>query len=235
MTDTFSKACLAIGIDGAALISGYLANDPRADEESSNVFRRSVDNALNSNDPETIKQLFESISHFFSNPNDEEMWKYALLIKHLSDHADENDCSWSVEENHWVELEKFGGSLDQICNNIKKINNDLVKKVISPEQYDNKLLSALAAFLAIGLTDDASTNVKSLLTLVSQNTPIMGAFISEDSPFGWGEIAANVRRMLEELTGIRIDVPEGVDPEEDEYFDNIDWDEVADEIVTTLG
>ena len=51
----------------------------------------------------------------------------------------------------------------------------------------------------------------------------------------WGEYAVNCRRMIEEFTGNCIEAPDGVDYEEDAYFDSVDWDIVAEKIVQSIG
>jgi hypothetical protein len=55
-----------------------------------------------------------------------------------------------------------------------------------------------------------------------------------DSEYGTGETLYSLRGALEKYCGVPINVPEGCDPDEDDFYSNYDWQQVVDSIMQGL-
>lgn len=213
------------------LIGNYFKNDPRTDQKTSVVFEEYLRKGILSN-TNAFQILSEELGSFFEKPDVFNFWKYALLTKFITfDLELESDIEIP---NCWMSMEEFGVNLKSCIIVLKKLNKAIDANEISTADYENGLMTVVSCFLALSLiSDDAFSNVSKLLKLVALNEKINGIGINENEM--WGEYAVNCRRMIEEFTGICIEAPDGVDYEEDAYFDSVDWDIVAEKIVQSIG
>lgn len=235
MHNSFEDVCLRMGIEARGLIAGFHDADPRFQGCDPDVFKCSFYSYLKTSSDASVEDLAKILVEYFQNPDRRDFWKYALLTKYINSYADEANCSWEGIPNHWIELERYGGSVEKICSEIIQLNNRLGAGKISSDGYEEEILSALASFLAVGLAKKPDENIYRLLELVVSNKSIAGAEISRDVECDWGELAFCARRMLEEFTDVRIDAPVSANIEEDGYLDLVDWSDVANEIVRKLA
>jgi len=227
----FSNLLKKLGVVQTNLLIGnYFKNDPRIDRKTSVIFEEYLRKGILSN-TNAIQILSEELGKFYEKPDVFNFWKYALLTKFIFDLELESDIEIP---NCWMSMEEFGVDLKSCIIVLKKLDKALAANEISSVDYENGLMTVVACFLALSLiSDDAFSNVTKLLKLVTLNEKINGIGINENEM--WGEYAVNCRRMLEEFTGICIEAPDGVDYEEDAYFDSVDWDVVAEKIVQSIA
>ena len=224
-----------VGIEDDLLAGFYFKNDPRSENLGTGIFESQLRLAIEKN-PDSIKFLIDGINDFLQSPDLYSFWQYALLSKHLHYLSDyEMEIEFEIP-NFWVALESFGVDLDSCIQVLNKLNSTVEINQITTEDYQNGLQTVIACYLALALSSsDSSSHVEMLIHLVARNDAIDDISISENTSNGWGEHAVYCRRLLEEFTGVCIEAPEGVDLDQDGYFDDIDWDEVADKIMQALG
>jgi len=234
-SEEFIDLIKSVGIEEDLLSGLYYKDDSRSENIGVGEFESQLKIAIENNSS-AIKLLIKTINNFFSSPDLYNFWRYALLSKHLKYLSDyEMDIKDDIP-NCWDAMESFGVDLDSCIQVLSKLNSAVESDEITTEDYQNGLQTVISCYLALALSSDDSTgNVEKLIHLVACNEGIDDASISENTSYGWGEHAVYCRRMLEEFTGVCIEAPEGVDLEADAYFDNIDWNEVADRIMQALG
>ena len=229
----FGEALVGLGLPSdASLLSGFYKDDPRNDE-GSGEFESQLQSSLESDAETKLAAAISKAQEFDNSPDIFNLWKFTLLYKFLGDL--ELDTETEIP-NSWAELDKFGGDLDECISFLRELNDAVASEVIDTEQYQDALLSVISLYLATALNDeDSEEKISNLLFLVGQNTPIDEVEISEMTAYGSGEHMSTARRMLEEWTTVRLEVPEGLDHEEDAYLDGYDWSTAASEITDRLG
>ncbi len=228
----FGELLASVGIEGDDLLSGYyFKNDPRTEDVGIGVFENKLRTAIE-DDESSIGVLINGLRNFFASPDLFNFWRYSLLSKFLAD----LDVDLAADCNAWDALGKFGVDLPSCMSILGQINVSVEAEEITTGDYQEALQTVVACYLALALNSEESTyHVEQLIHLVALNSEIDGINISENTSIGSGEYSLYCRRMLEEFTGVCIDAPDGVDFEADGYFDEIDWDTVADKIMQELG
>ena len=229
--ELYLKILSDAGISENDLLAGYYKNDPRGESEDLGIFESCLVAALENND-DKLNEIVPSINNYLLNPDIFTFWKFALLSKFLED----NDLLADINlHNSWQSLSEYGNDLPSCLTAFKTLNNLVENADISADQYQDGLLTVLACYLALALDDKkVKVKIKELINTIGTNSEIKGISIF-DTEYGCGEHMSACRRMLEEFTGVCLEVPDGADSEEDGYLDEVDWDEVSDQVVCNLG
>jgi hypothetical protein len=227
----YTKILSDAGISENDLLAGYYKNDPRGESEDLGVFESCLVAALQ-NDAEKLNTTITSINCYLSNPDVFTFWKFALLSKFIED----NDLSTDTDLTlFWRALSEYGNDLPTCLAAFEVLNTLVENADITADQYQEGLLTVMACFLSLALDhEDVDTEVSQLIHTIGTNSGINGIYIF-DTEYGSGTHMEACRRMLEEFTGVCLEVPDGADSEEDGYLDEVDWDEVSDQVVSNLG
>jgi hypothetical protein len=95
--------------------------------------------------------------------------------------------------------------------------------------------SLVLCYLAAAFNDDDTfARIRQLIHLIGNNEPIDGVSF-EGTTWGEGEHMQGCRRVVEELSEIRLEVPDGIDVDSDGYLDLVNWDEVAERVYSHLA
>ena len=233
--DNFMNLIRSANIEDDLLSGMYYKNDPRSENKGVGEFESQLKVAIEKNNS-SLKTLIKGLNYFFTKPDLYNFWRYALLAKHIKYLSDFEIEIKEEIPNCWDALEGFGVNLDSCTIVLNKINQAVESGEITDENYQDALQTIVSCRLALSLSSENSElNIKNLLHLVANNDEIDGVSISSDTSYGWGEHAVYCRRLLEELTDVCVEAPEGVDFEADGYFGDIDWDEVSNNILEKLA
>jgi hypothetical protein len=203
------------------------------DGEGSFACARFLKLAFEKNAETNLKKIADAYSKFSSKPDLLNLWKYTLLLKFTEDAGID-----SVEKipNPWVELENIASSIEDCVDFLRELNQAVEAKKIDSDQYKDGLISFASLYLSRALTEDESVEILTdLLNMLAGNGTIDGLEISDHTDYGSGEFGSAARCVLEEWTSVRLEIPDGVDTDEDAFLDAYDWSTAADEIVDHLG
>lgn len=227
----FEKTLSSLGLPpNSDLLSGYFKDDPR-NEDGVCHFLAKLESSLESDAETKLASVNNQSQEFDNAPDIFNLWKFTLLFKFLGDL--ELDTETEIP-NPWAELDKYGIDLDACISLLRELNEAVEAQRINESLYGEGFCSIISLYLAAALTDeDVDDRVADLIYLVGENRPIQDVAISES--ICYGDYMSQGRRLLEDLTSVRLEVPEGLDHEEDAFLDNYDWSIAADEIVSNLG
>ena len=229
--ELYLKILSDAGISENDLLAGYYKNDPRGESEDLGIFESCLVAALENN-AEKINAIVSTINNYLLNPDIFTFWKFALLSKYLED----NDLSLDTDLTlFWRALSEYGKDLPTCLAAFETLNTLVGNTDITADQYQEGLLTVIACYLSLALDhEDVDREVNQLIHTIGTNSDINGICIF-DTEYGSGTHMSACRRMLEEFTGVCLEVPDGADSEEDGYLDEVDWDEVSDQVVCNLG
>lgn len=225
-----------LGVSQTDLLAGYYKNDPRNDEinELSELEAALADKIKNI-EQSVVNLIKDSFDNYFNNQADFfTYWRYCLLAKHLNNWELIGNSDFEIK-NPWDSLENFFKNLDTCVLVFKDANELFEASIINSDEYQDLVSTAAVSYLALSLSsDDPLEHVTELLRLLGDNQGLLDVEISNNG-YGSGEYMASLRRLLEEFTGVCLEVPEGCDYEEDAYLENYEWGEAAEKIIEALG
>ena len=229
-TAKFNALIKELGHEESNLLGYYIKEDPLYDPDSDPGLESAWSSCMSINREGKIKIILESFSNFEKNPDIFTLWKYAALIN-IAGREEENFAPRVSWPSPWPILDTTYRNIDHCIDAMVQLNRKVEESQLSEEEYTDAMGSSVLCYLALALLDkDRWQLIRNLLLLIVENRSLYGARISDDLSYGWGELASMFRRYVEELSGVRVERPVGVDHEEDCYLDNVDWGVVAEEI-----
>ena len=228
----FTLLMNTMGYENFSINNFYLEDDRRGTAKSKNLLEKNMLAFIKKNDAEKIKLVARILNAFFEVPDAFNYWRFSLVLKIFVENYYEED--YGLPEC-WEKINEFGKSKKNCLIIFKKINQLYSGGEISSEQYRNGIQSFAISYLDSALNEgDAYDDITNLLRLIANNDYLEGEAIL-DIPEGTGELLLACRRTLEEFTRICIDLPEGVNNKNKNYFDSIEWGDVADSLIEAMG
>lgn len=229
----FDRLLNQIGYPGTNILGQYFTEDPRYESVGDAGLASAWDSCMASSRDEKTQLIFENLQNFRNDPDIYTLWKYILLNQYVA--VDLNVSSVVEFSSPFSLLEFIGGDIDDCLSKMREVGNLFLSKQISESNYQDAMKSLVLCYLAASFScEDSYSYVRNLIHLIATNEPIDDVCF-EDGSWGRGEHMQGCRRVVEELSNVRLEAPDGVDPEQDSYFDYVDWDEVADRVHSHLA
>ena len=221
-----------IGYENFSINSYYCEDDRRGTAKTKNLLEKNLLAFFEKRDTDKIKLVSRILNAFFQVPDVYNYWRFSLVLKIFVENYFEED--FGLPEC-WEKINELGKNKKNCISIFKKLNNLYSAGDISSEQYRNGIQSFVIIFLDSALNEgDAYDDISNLLRLIANNDYLEGESIM-DIPEGSGELLLASRRTIEEFTKICIDLPEGINNKNKNYFDSIEWGNVADSIIEAMG
>lgn len=231
-SQSFTLMLNTIGYENFSLNSYYLENDRRGNAKTKNLLEKNILAFIEKNDAEKIKLVARTLNAFFKIPDVFNYWKFCLVLKIFTENYSEEDYGLP---DCWEKIKELGQTKSNCISIFKKLNKLYGSGDIPEGQYFNGIQSFSIIYLDSALNDgDAYDDISNLLKLIANNDYLDGESIMDIS-VGTGELLLACRRTLEEFSKICIDLPEGVKNKNKNYFDSIEWGNVADSIIEAMG
>lgn len=229
--EKFHEVMTAIGCNN--FLGWYFTQDPRHEAGVVDGLADIWGSCLAENREDKFKAIEHCIREFLAQPDIYSLWRYSLLIKYAND---DSQCNWSADApNQWSLLESVGGTVENCLEMMQEVKALFLSEQITSSDHDDAMKSLVLCYLACAFSEeDTYAKLTRLMNLIGQNSYI-NDFEFENGVEGVGELLFACRRVVEELTEVRVDAPEGVDLEQDGYLDYVDWDEVATQIYERLA
>ena len=231
----FNQLMLDIGFEGGggSLLGLYFTEDPRFQSENDIGLAGAWNSCMASQREEKTRKIIASLHKFERNPDVYTLWKYVLVNQYAS--TDANGSTNAEFSSPFLLLEKIGGDVDQCVSAMNEVGSIFRANQISEQNYQDAMKSLVLCYLAAAFnTDDSFLCVRNLMLFIGVNEPLCEVSF-ESGSWGEGEHMQACRRVVEELANVRLEAPEGVDHQRDGYFDDIDWDDVADKVHSHLA
>jgi hypothetical protein len=229
----FGELMQDIGYEESDILGSYFKEDPRFDPEGHTGLSGAWDNCMTTRQQEKSKKILDALQAFQHKPDIYTLWKYTLLNKYAP-----SDLLRSEAINFpspFMLLEQIGGNIEQCLEAMRETRNLFQSQQISEQSYSDAMKSLALCHLAASFEDeDPYSRVRQLVHLIGNNDPVDGVCFDGGS-WGEGEHMQGCRRVVEELSEVRLEVPDGVDTEQDAYLDSVDWNEVADRVYSHLA
>jgi hypothetical protein len=225
------KLCKILGTDGIEILEPHFQWNPQSDDPKRAEFLVVARSALRGPMGPSVAKDAESIFvQVFSNSDPFSLWKFALiwfwLVYEWPDHFN------GTIPTPWCVLTAYGGSQRKTLKYLRTLNERAAARFITDDQYIDGAKTFALVYLALSLdSSNREKEVSNLCWLVGENRKIQGVAFSESLSYGVGECLSGCRRVMEELSEVRLEVPERCDPSVDGYLDGFDWDQVADQII----
>jgi hypothetical protein len=228
----FDSLMQDIEFDGFDVLGIYFKEDPRFDPEGYTGLTGAWATCLSTNREEKSQKIIKVLQSFQHDPDIYTLWKYALLNQYA---ATDLEVLPTVNFSSPISLlEAIGGNVDQCLELMREASNHFQSKEISEQHYQDAMKSLVLCYLAAAFNeDDAFARIRQLIHLIGNNEPIDGVSF-EGTTWGEGEHMQGCRRVVEEFSEIRLEVPDGIDVDTDGYLDLVNWDEVAERVYSHL-
>ena len=240
--DIFNKLIKKLGIENFHLLGGYYHNDPRfEDGTNDSSCRTAIFNSLSNFKIKELKEIKKLLMDYIKKPDIFTVWKFALVGHIISIWAADNEST--IESG----LPYFAGEASSLVEDswvnsvilFKSLTNFYEKK---PNADFNEYSSYLISLFYCGISASTS-NIDSIsedgvfkwVWAIGANRDSENRFqdfgISNQAPWGCGEMMQEARRFAEEVIEENFEVPDGIDCEGDAYLDDYDWDILAQVII----
>ncbi len=228
----FKMLMTDIGYEHPDILGMYYKDDPRYDPEGHIGLSGAWDSCMSINREEKLKKILNTLQNFRNNPEIYTLWQYALLNQQVA--TDLNVPPTMDFPSPFLLLEDIGGGVDHCLELMREASRHFQSQDISEQNYQDAMKSLVLCSLACSFNDDDTySRIRQLIHLIGNNQPIDDVFF-EGGSWGEGTHMQACRRVVEEISGVRLEAPEGIDFEQDSYLDFVDWDEVAERVYSQL-
>jgi hypothetical protein len=224
------------------LLGGYYHNDPRFEDGADDFScRTAIFNSLSNFKIKELKEIKKLLLEYIKNPDIFTIWKFALVGHMVSMWAADNESEiqsglpyFAGEASSLVE-----DSWENSVNLFKLLTNFYEKKPNADfNEYSSYLISLFYCGISASTSDShhiSEDGVFKWVWAIGANRDSENRFqdfgISNQAPWGCGEMMQEARRFAEEVFEENFEVPDGVDCEGDAYLDDYDWDILAQVII----
>ena len=219
--------------DSLSIVDYYLEGDVTAPEDKIDACSKHLENFLEKGDAD--KQLLTKriVKAFFEVPDIYNLSRYTIF---------NNNCHNVIFEDYDVQysselLKSICGSKKKCIEIFRQLNSLFSSNQISYELYENGLKGFVILYFenCINPYNDntSESDLYELIMLLVNNDDLGGQNVL-DSEYGTGETLQSMRGALEKFCYVPINVPEGMDPDEDDCYSNYDWQQVVDSIMQGL-
>ena len=222
-----------LGFDGNDILGFYFKDDPRYDPDEYTGLAGAWDVCLSTKREEKTKKILVSIHSFMRSPDVFTLWKFILLNHYAT--TDVHASSSVQFSSPFVLMEDIFGSVSNVIAAMKESRARFLSEQISEKEYQHSMQSLTLCYLATAFKDDEPYDcIRRLMDLIGKNEPL-DEVCFDGTSWGEGEHMQACRRVVEELSGVRLEAPDGIDFEQDGYLDSVDWDEVAERVHSHLA
>ena len=216
-----------------SIVDYYLEGDVTATEEYTELCEKHLENFLEKGDADKKLLTKRIVKAFYEVPEIYNLSRFTIF---------NNNCHRVIFEDY--DAPYSSESLKSICGSKKKcieifrqLNTLYSSNQISYELYENGLKGFVILYFENCINpykdDTTETDVYELIMFLVNNDDLAGLSVL-DSEYGTGQTLQSMRGALEKYCGVPINIPEGCDPDEDDFYSNYDWQQVVDSIMQGL-
>jgi len=238
----FKYVMYLLDLEEKPLLWGYYHSHPAYEEgENDASLRTAIFKSLNNLDGATLENIKSVLLDYASNPDIFSIWRFALVGHIISIWA--ADTAAEIE-SELPTFDRLASSLidDDWTNSIDLFMSITTLYEAKEDADFNEYSEYLKSLFYCGISSSiayveniSEDGVRKWVWGIGANRDSENRFeefgISNEAPWGCGEMMQEARRFAEEVLEENFEAPEGTDYQEDAYLDNYDWDILAQTLI----